>query len=254
MYYFIKRTFDVLVASIGIVLTLPIWLPIIIILRLTGEGDVFYFQKRIGYKNQPFTIWKFVTMVRDSPNKLSAELTIRNDPRVTPIGKFLRASKINELPQIINVLNGQMSLVGPRPQTKRDFEVYTREVKRQIYKERPGITGIASIIFRDEEKLLSETKLSVRDYYEQIIAPYKGATELWYVKNRSFLTDAKILFLTAWVIVRPQSQLIYRIFKNLPVNNMEARAKQQQKNKRQKRAPYIQKTRVSKNQSWRLSD
>lgn len=185
-----------------------------IILKLTGEHEVFYFQKRVGFKNKDFFIWKFATMVKNSPNFGTGEITLRNDPRVTPFGKFLRMSKINELPQIINVLKGNMSLVGPRPLVKKSFDLYPEEVKAIVYDSKPGITGIGSVIFRDEEKILSESK-DMRQAYWQIFQ-YKGKVESWYHQHRSFLTDMLILFLTAWYVPFPQSKLVYRVFPGLP--------------------------------------
>jgi lipopolysaccharide/colanic/teichoic acid biosynthesis glycosyltransferase len=186
-----------------------------IILALTGEREVFYFQKRIGYKNRNFNIWKFATMLKNSPNIGTGEITLRNDPRVTPFGKLLRISKVNELPQIINVFKGDMSLVGPRPLMEVSFKLYPEEVQQQVYNSRPGMTGIGSLIFRDEEKLVSEAA-DPRAMYAQIY-PYKGALELWYQKNASLYTDFMIIFLTAWSILRPQNQLVHKIFKDLPV-------------------------------------
>jgi len=132
------------------------------------------------------------------------------------MGKFLRKSKVNELPQVINVLIGNMSIVGPRPQMKVDFDVYPEEVKAHIYDSLPGITGIGSVVFRDEEKLMTETDLPIREFYAYHIAPYKGALELWYQENKSFWTDTKIIFLTALVILFPSSDLTYIWFPNLP--------------------------------------
>jgi lipopolysaccharide/colanic/teichoic acid biosynthesis glycosyltransferase len=196
-------------------------LPIMLLMRLTAEGEVFYFQKRVGFKNQPFDIWKFATMLKNSPNMGTGSLTLRNDPRVTPVGKWLRITKVNELPQVINVLNGTMSLVGPRPQVMNDFMAYSEEIRKVINNVKPGITGIGSIIFRDEEKLLSATDMPPHDFYREHIAPYKGALELWYQKNASIGTDLKIIFLTAWQILSPESELVYRIFKDLPARPKE---------------------------------
>src|SRR5438128_1368584 len=108
MYRIAKRFLDLLLACIALLILLPVFIPVMIILKLTGEHEVFYFQKRIGYKNRPFYIWKFATMIKNSPNIGTGEITLRNDPRVTKFGKFLRMSKIKELPQIINVLKGTM--------------------------------------------------------------------------------------------------------------------------------------------------
>lgn len=197
-------------------LLLPFLVPLLIALKFTGEGEVWYFQKRVGYKNKFFDIWKFATMLKNSPNIGTGSLTLRNDPRVTPVGKYLRKSKVNELPQVINVLKGDMSIVGPRPQMKVDFDVYPEEVKKRIYDSKPGITGIGSIVFRDEEDMMSQTEMPAKEFYAQHIAPYKGELELWYQDHLSLKTDLAIIFLTAWAILFPKSDLTYRVFPDLP--------------------------------------
>jgi lipopolysaccharide/colanic/teichoic acid biosynthesis glycosyltransferase len=201
--HFIKRIFDFILSLLAILILLPFWIPICILLLLTGEHEVFYFQKRIGYKNRTFQIWKHATMVKNSPNIGNGLLTTRNDPRVLPIGRFLRKTKINELPQIINILKGDMSIVGPRPLVDKTFDPYPDHVKATIYNVKPGLTGIGSIVFRDEEQLLSETTMPAQEFYAKHISPYKGELELWYQKHFSFYTDFMLIFLTAWTIVAP---------------------------------------------------
>ena len=219
MYKFFKRFFDILFSLLAIVILSPLLIPIIILLKLTGEGYIFYFQKRIGYKSNYFNIWKFATMLKDSPNIGTGTITLRKDPRITPMGGFLRMTKINELPQLINVLIGDMSFVGPRPLVDKNFIHTPPEIKEQVYQNKPGITGIGSVVFRDEEKLLSETKLSPDQFYNDYIGPYKCELEIWYGKNISFMTDLKILILTALVIVNPNSTLFLKWFKDLPKKN-----------------------------------
>lgn len=214
--YFFKRFFDITLSLIAIIILLPVWIPICIILLLTGEHEVFYFQKRIGYKNRPFYIWKHATMLKASEQMKGGLHTTRNDPRVLPFGNFLRKTKINELPQLINIFKGEMSIVGPRPLVDKTFDPYPEHVKATIYNIKPGLTGIGSIIFRDEEKLLSETSLPPQEFYAKSILPHKGELELWYQKNISFNTDFILVFLTAWVIVVPHSELVYKIYKDLP--------------------------------------
>lgn len=216
MYLIIKRGMDIAVALVVLLLLLPLFIPVIILLLLTGEHQVFYRQDRVGYKNRIFKIWKFATMLKNSPNMGNGDVTTRNDPRVTPLGKFLRQSKINELPQLINILTGDMSLVGPRPLMKAGFERYSPEMKERVYNVKPGLTGIGSIVFRDEELIITQNQLPPHECYRQIILPYKGALEIWYQQHLSFFTDVKIIFLTAWYIVFPESQLLHKIFKNLP--------------------------------------
>jgi lipopolysaccharide/colanic/teichoic acid biosynthesis glycosyltransferase len=185
-------------------------------LLLTGEHYVFYFQKRIGLKNKPFHIWKFATMLKNSPSMAGGLHTTRRDPRILPLGGFLRKTKINELPQLINILKGDMSIIVPRPLVDKTFTPYPEHVKACIYNIRPGLTGIGSIVFRDEEKLLSETTMPPQEYYAQYISPYKGELELWYQKHLSITTDFKLVFLTAWVILFPESELPFRVFNDLP--------------------------------------
>lgn len=214
MYSILKRIIDILLASIALIILSPILIPSIMILLVTGEREVFYFQKRIGYKNKPFDIWKFATMLKNSPNIGTGEITLRNDPRVTKFGKILRMTKVNELPQIINVFKGDMSLVGPRPLMEVSFKLYSEEVQKVIYNCRPGMTGIGSLIFRDEEQIVSEAADPKAMY--AAIYPYKGALELWYQKHASLYTDFMIIFLTAWSILSPGNKLVDKVFKDLP--------------------------------------
>lgn len=214
MYLFIKRFFDIIFSLAGLIVLSPLLIPIIIILKFTGEHEVFFFQKRIGYKNREFDIWKFATMLKNSASVGTGEITLRNDPRVTKMGKFLRITKINELPQLINVLIGDMSLVGARPLMKKSFDHYPEDVKKVVYNTSPGITGIGSVIFRDEEKLISESK-DIQAAYRDIFG-YKGEVEKWYQQHISFYTDSMILFLTGWCIVFSKSNLVYKIFPSLP--------------------------------------
>jgi len=217
MYKLIKRFTDILIATIALIFLSPILIPSIIILMLTGEHEVFYFQKRLGYKNRIFNICKFATMLKNSPNMGTGEITLRNDPRVTRFGKILRITKINELPQIINVFKGDMSIVGPRPLMEVSFKQYPEEVQQKIYNSKPGMTGIGSLIFRDEEKMVSEAP-DPRAMYTNIYL-YKGQLELWYQKNASLYTDFMIIFLTAWSILFPQNHLVNKIFKDLPARS-----------------------------------
>lgn len=216
MYPAIKRLMDISIGLVAILLLIPMLLPLVLLLKCSGEGEVFYRQMRIGYKKQSFGIWKFATMLKNSPNMGTGSLTLRNDPRVTPLGKYLRKSKLNELPQLFNLLAGEMSLVGPRPQMQVDFEAYPVDIQEYIYNVRPGITGIGSIIFRDEEKLLSAPGRNVREFYVQEIAPYKGRVELWYQQHISAMTDLKLVFLTVWTIIYPENKLVFRLFSDLP--------------------------------------
>ena len=216
MYKYVKRFFDILFSGLALILLLPVFVPVVIVLLLTGEHDVFYRQERVGYQNKIFGIWKFSTMIKNSPNIGSRDLTIRNDPRVTPIGKFLRRTKLNELPQLINILTGDMSFVGPRPLMKNGFDRYSEEMKARVYEAKPGLTGIGSILFRDEELIITKSNLSPEECYRMVILPYKGILELWYQQQQGFFTDLMLLFLTWWYIFFPHSRLVFKIFPSLP--------------------------------------
>ena len=216
MYAVIKRMMDVFLAVIALLLLSPLLLPVVVGLLLTGEHYVFYRQERIGRYNRKFKIWKFATMLKNSPNMSGGLHTTRRDPRLMPLGHFLRITKINELPQLFNILVGEMSLVGPRPLVDKTFAPYPPHVKQVIYNVRPGLTGIGSIVFRDEERLISESGMPAELFYAQHIAPTKGELELWYQRNLSLRTDLLLIFMTAWVIVFPKSNLLYRVFKDLP--------------------------------------
>jgi lipopolysaccharide/colanic/teichoic acid biosynthesis glycosyltransferase len=215
--HFFKRLIDLTIALIALTILSPILIPVIIGLLLTGEHYVFYFQKRIGYKNKPFDIWKFATMLKASPNLPGGLHTTKKDPRLMPLGGFLRKTKINEIPQIINILKGDMSIVGPRPLVDKTFLPYSQYVQDNIYNVKPGLTGIGSIVFRDEERLISETKMDPKEFYAKHISPYKGELELWYQKNLSFYTDLVLIILTAWTVLQPNNNLVYTVFKDLPI-------------------------------------
>ena len=219
MYRIIKRLFDIVVSGLALIILAPLLIPIMIGLRLTGEGYIWYKQERIGYKNKPFLIWKFATMLKDSPNMAGGVLTTKRDPRITPMGGFLRKSKINELPQLINIFKGDMSFVGPRPLMQVSFDAYPADVQQVIYNVIPGLTGIGSIIFRDEEELITEVKNKGGDtweFYSTKIYPFKGEVEKWYQQHASLLTDLKIILITAWVVLKPESELVYKWYSDLP--------------------------------------
>lgn len=209
------RILDILFSTIAIVLMLPFLLPVVFILKLTGEHDIFYRQIRIGKKGQPFSVLKFATMLRNSPNLPGGLITSVDDPRLLPLGKFLRRTKINELPQLINIFLGHMSVVGYRPFAEVHYNLYSNDVKTEIGKIRPGLTGVGSIIFKNEEQILHS--VADREYlHDKVITPYKGQLESWYVQNRSVINYFIIIFLTVWAFIRPNSKLIFKIFKDLP--------------------------------------
>jgi len=215
MYKILKRLLDILIALLALVIFLPVFITVIIILAFSSENEVFYFQKRVGYKNALFNIWKFATMQKNSPDIGTGEITLRNDPRVTTIGRFLRKTKINELPQIVNVLKGEMSIVGPRPLMPVSFNLYSQQVQNVIYNSKPGITGIGSLIFREEEKILSDA-VDPRLMYSAIYL-YKGQLEIWYQQHSSIYTNVMIILLTGLSILFPSGNFTCRVFKNLPI-------------------------------------
>ena len=209
------RIFDVLISTLALLILLPLFIPTVIVLLLTGEHKVFYSQTRVGYKNQNFKILKFATMLSNSANMGSGSLTLKNDPRVLPFGSFLRKSKINELPQLLNIFLGDMSIVGPRPMVSETFEKYPKPAQIILNTVRPGLTGIGSIIFRDEELYLDNYENPI-DFYNTVIIPYKSNLEVWYVKNNSIWLYIKIIFITAWVVIFSNSNIADALLSNLP--------------------------------------
>jgi lipopolysaccharide/colanic/teichoic acid biosynthesis glycosyltransferase len=212
-----QRIFDLILSTVAIIILSPIFLVIMMILRFTGEKEVFYRQKRVGKRGETFGVFKFATMVKDSSKMGSGFITTKNDPRVLPVGRFLRKTKLNELPQLLNIFVGDMSFVGPRPQVPKHFNLYSENVKAELNKVTPGLTGIGSIVFRDEESILELNKnLSYEECYNKVIAPYKGELELWYIRNKSTGLYLLIIFITAWVILFPKSNIHTKIFRSLP--------------------------------------
>ncbi len=209
------RFFDVLLSAIALFILLPLFLPITILLKSTGEGEVFFLQERIGKDGKKFMLFKFATMLKNSPNIGTATVTMKNDPRVLPVGRFLRKTKINELPQLLNIFFGDMSVIGPRPLTSEAFESYSDNTKYLIKKVRPGLSGIGSIVFRAEEEIMHGATGSI-DFYENVIAPYKGKLEEWFVINKSFYIYFLAIFITAWAVLIPSTKIVWRVFKDLP--------------------------------------
>lgn len=209
------RLLDVIISAIAIILLLPVFIPVIIILRFTGEGVIFYTQERIGQYRISFNVLKFATMLKNSPNLSGGYLTQKDDPRVLPFGKFLRKTKINELPQLFNIFIGDMSFIGPRPQVPVHFNLYTEEQKEHIEKLRPGLTGIGSLIFRDEEGILEKSGKDFGYMHDLVITPYKGELEKWYFKNRSSFLYVKIFIFTAVAVINSKIYVM-KYFKGLP--------------------------------------
>ncbi len=211
-----QRFFDIFFSSLALLFLAPLLLPIALLLRLTGEGEIFFLQERVGKDGKPFKLYKFATMLKNSPSIGTGTVTVKNDPRVLPIGHFLRRTKINELPQLFNILLGTMSIVGPRPQASKNFDAFPSHLQQQIIQVKPGLSGLGSIIFRGEEDILADHKNNI-NFYEKIITPYKGQVEAWYVKNQSIQIYFTIIFATIWVVIFPFSNLVWRLFKDLPV-------------------------------------
>ena len=209
------RFFDILFSGIALLLLSPLLVTIVIILRLTGEGEVFFLQERIGEGGGKFKLFKFATMLKNSPNIGTGTVTVREDPRVLKVGKFLRKTKINELPQLLNILLGDMSVIGPRPLTIQTFGAYSESTQGLITQTRPGLSGVGSIVFRGEEDLMHGATASV-DFYANVIAPYKGALEEWFVSNKSLYIYFLAIFVTVWAVLIPRTKIAWRVFKDLP--------------------------------------
>ena len=210
------RFFDIVFSALAIVVLFPFMIPIMIALKLTGEHYIFYLQPRVGKGGKDFKVLKFATMLKDSPNLPGGVLTQKNDPRILPMGRFLRKTKINELPQLANIFIGQMSVVGPRPQARQHYELYSDAVKREIDKVPPGLSGIASIVFRDEEAILDRFETNRDHFHDTIIAPYKGELEVWWVQHRTLANYFKIIIMTVIVLFAPHSRLYHKWFRDLP--------------------------------------
>ncbi|OOG37786.1 MULTISPECIES: sugar transferase [unclassified Rhodanobacter] len=210
-----QRFFDIALSLLALLVLSPLLIPVLIILRLSGEGEIFYVQQRVGRSGKLFGLLKLATMLKNSPNLATGTVTVKDDPRVLPIGRFLRKTKLNELPQLINILKGDMSIIGPRPQTQRCFDAFSEAVQEQVIKVRPGLSGIGSIVFRDEENLM-HGHVEQERYYDEVIAPYKGVLEEWYVANQGLRSYFMLIVITAWVVISPRSSIVWQAFDNLP--------------------------------------
>jgi lipopolysaccharide/colanic/teichoic acid biosynthesis glycosyltransferase len=209
------RFFDILFSSIAIIVLFPFMIPIMIGLKLTGEHYILYGQTRVGRYGKDFTLLKFATMLKDSPNLPGGLYTSANDPRMLPMGKFLRKTKINELPQLINIFIGQMSIVGYRPTVCQHYAAYPDNIKQKMHGLRPGLTGIGSIVFRDEEEVLKIVK-NKEYFHKKIINPYKGMLESWYADHKTLKNYFKIIFITVIVVLNSKSTIWKKAFPDLP--------------------------------------
>lgn len=210
-----QRCLDVFFSGLALIFFAPLLIAVMIVLKLTGEHEVFFLQSRVGKDGKQFNLFKFVTMQKNSESIGTGTITLKNDPRVLPVGRILRKLKINELPQLINVFIGDMSVIGPRPQTPRCFAAFPAEIQSEIVKIRPGLSSVAAVIFRNEEGLLHNADDSVR-FYDQVIAPYKGELEKWYVHNQTIKNYFLIIIITVWAVLFHQTKIIWSVFKTVP--------------------------------------
>ena len=214
------RLFDIFSSSLSLIFLSPLFIIVISILKFTGEGEVFFYQERIGKNNVTFKLIKFVTMLKDSPNIGTKTITIHNDPRILPFGHFLRKTKINELPQLLNIFKGDMSLIGARPLTNETISAYSEEERNFIFSSAPGLSGIGSVIFRNEESILKDHKDNIL-FYNSVISPYKAKLEVWYIKKKNLILYFTLIALTIYVVLVPNSSLVWKIFKDLPKSPKE---------------------------------
>ena len=205
-----ERFLDIIISLFLLLFLSPVLIIIIIIQKFTGEGEIFFAQERIGRNEIKFKILKFATMLKNSPYIGTKDITLEDDRRVLPFGKFLRKTKLNEVPQLINILKGDMSFVGPRPFTNKIFQLYNLSQRKKIKLIKPGLTSVASIIFRNEEKLFQNKNFAF-EKYKNIISPYKARLEIWYNRKKNIKNYFLIFFLTAWVVIFPDSKIIWKI-------------------------------------------
>jgi lipopolysaccharide/colanic/teichoic acid biosynthesis glycosyltransferase len=194
---YFKRVFDLIVALLGIIILFPILLLISIWIKVSSKGPLFYVQKRVGKDFKEFYIYKFRSMVVDA-DKIGPSVTSGDDPRITNVGKFIRKTKIDELPQLFNVIRGEMSLVGPRPEVMK-FVAKNRDAYEKVLSVRPGITDNAAIEFRDEETLMNQYEDKEKAYLEYIL-PKKIKLYYNYIDNITFLNDIKLILKTLKVL------------------------------------------------------
>ena len=193
-----KRLFDFFFSLLGLILLSPVFLIVAILIKWTSTGPVFFIQTRIGQHGRIFPIYKFRTMSENAEQ--TGQLTIGADPRITGVGHFLRKTNIDELPQLINVLKGEMSLVGPRPEVPKYVALYN-EGQKKVLNAKPGMTDYASLKYRNESELLGNSK-NPEEYYVNKVIPEKLALNLDYINNQSFLLDIKLILWTIFDIVK----------------------------------------------------
>ena len=206
-----QRLFDIFFSCLALTVLSPLLLPIVLILRVTGEGKIFFLQERIGYGQRYFQLYKFATMLENSPNMGTGTVTLTDDPRILPFGRILRKTKINELPQLINIFLGDMSVIGPRPQTQRCFDAFPKQSQQAIVRVRPGLSGVGSIVFRNEDELM-DGQADPDHFYDEVIMPYKGRLEEWYAQNQSLEWYFVLIVTTMWIVLCPQSNIVRAVF------------------------------------------
>ena len=198
------RIFDFMLCAISLLFLMPLLFFVMAILKLTGEHKIFYLQDRVGLNGKSFKLVKFATMLENSAE--FGSVTVSGDPRILPFGVLLRKSKLNELPQLWNILIGDMSLIGPRPLTLEAFDLYHKNLRLIIKSVKPGLSGVGSIAFRNEEEILSEQD-NPMDFYKSQVVPFKGELEAWFVKNQSIRLYLKLIFLTLLVVLMPKKKI-----------------------------------------------
>ena len=220
-----KRVLDVLLSGVLMIVLPPLYLIVSVLLRVAGSPsqdrpsqdkpsqdkpsqdkiDVLFRQRRVGRSGAEFTLLKFTTMA--SGSAVAGDITYGDDPRVLPVGKWLSALKIDEFPQLWNTFVGEMSLVGPRPLTSRAFHCYSPRVQEIVKSMRPGVTGVGSLVFRNEDRILAGAPGDPKEYYDTVIIPLKGQLETWYFAHRSMSVDLLILACTLVAVPWPRSRL-----------------------------------------------
>ena len=200
-----KRVLDVVLSGLLMIVLPPLYLIVSVLLRFAEVRNVLFRQERVGRSGAEFTLLKFTTMA--SGSAAAGDITYGDDPRVLPAGRWLSALKIDELPQLWNTFVGEMSLVGPRPLTPRAFHCYSPRVQDIVKSMRPGVTGVGSLVFRNEDRILAQAPGDPKEYYDNVIIPLKGQLETWYFAHRSMSVDLLILACTLVAVPWPRSRL-----------------------------------------------
>ena len=212
-----QRFFDIIFSMLAIVVFAPILMVVSVVLTVVSGDGILYRQKRVGINGEIFDIYKFVTMIKNSEFQGSGTVTLKNDSRVFPFGKFLRKTKINELPQLFNILLGDMSIIGPRPQDIIGFKLFNLIEQKIITQVKPGLSGVGPIFFRDEDEILEKVRSNKVEFYDKHLSPYKGKVEAWYVENRDLSLYFKLIWMTVKVVLIPNYKINYqKVFKNIP--------------------------------------